>query len=306
MRISYDDFQMVIGKWISQALGTVVEIGVPDQLAKGARRCSDIAREAGVSEDGLYRLLRALASVGLFIESSDCRFKLTGMGQLLRGDHPESFAWYARFVAHDSTWRPWGQLGYSVKTGMPAFDHVFNASIFEHLARNPEVAAVFDSAMTSISATEARATSDAYDFKGIETLMDVAGGHGLLLATVLRRHQRMRGVLFDLPHVAAAAATFARAGITGRVRIESGDFFKELPSGADAIIMKHILHDWDDDSATRILHACHRALGSRGKVLIVDPVVPSGNAAHYGKLLDLEMLLNPRRRGRDDIRSIAP
>jgi len=293
-------FQMVIGKWISQALGTIVEIGVPEQLAKGARRCSDIAREAGVAEDGLYRLLRALASVGLFIESADRQFKLTGMGHLLRGDHPESLAGYARFVAHDSTWRPWEQLSYSVKTGMPAFDHVFNASIFEHLSRNPEVAAVFDNAMTSISATEARATSDAYDFKGVETLMDVAGGHGLLLATVLRRHKMMRGVLFDLPHVAAgAAATFARAGITGRVRIESGDFFKELPSGADAVIMKHILHDWDDDSATRILQACHRALGPRGKVLIVDPVVPPGSAPHYGKLLDLEMLvLTPRGRER--------
>jgi len=293
-------FHMVIGKWISQALGTIVEIGVPDQLAKGARRCSDVAREARVSEDGLYRLLRALASVGLFAESADRRFKLTGMGQLLRSDHSESLAGYARFTAHDIKWRPWGQLGYSVKTGMPAFDHVFNTSIFEHLSRNPEVAAVFDAAMTSISATEARATSDAYDFKGVEVLMDVAGGHGLLLATVLRSHKAMRGVLIDLPRVAAGAtATFARAGITGRVRIESGDFFKELPSGADAIIMKHILHDWDDDSATRILQTCHRALGPRGKVLIVDPVVPLGNAPHYGKLLDLEMLvLTPRGRER--------
>jgi len=291
---------MVIGKWISQALGTIVEIGVPDQLAKGARRCSDIAREAGVSEDGIYRLLRALASRGLFVESSGRRFKLTGMGQLLRSDHPESLAGYARFVAHDSTWRPWGQLGYSVKTGMPAFDHVFNVPIFDYLSGNPEVAAVFDDAMTSISSVEARATSDAYDFKGVETLMDVAGGHGLLLATVLRRHKKMHGLLFDLPHVAAgAAATFARAGITGRVRIESGDFFKELPSGADAIIMKHIVHDWDDDSAKRILQACHRALGPRGKVLIVDPVVPLGNTPHYGKLLDLEMLvLTPRGRER--------
>jgi len=222
------------------------------------------------------------------------------MGQLLRSDHPESLAGYARFTAHDITWRPWGLLGYSVKTGMPAFDHVFNASVFEHFSRNPEVASVFDDAMTSISAMEARAASDAYDFKGVETLMDVAGGHGLLLATVLRHHKRMRGVLFDLPHVAAnAAMTFTRAGITGRVRIESGDFFKELPSGTDAIIMKHIVHDWDDESATRILQACHRALDKRGRVLIVDPVVPPSNVPHYGKLLDLEMLvLTPRGRER--------
>lgn len=293
-------FQMLVGKWITQALGTVVELGVPELLAKGPRRCSDIAREAGVSEDGIYRLLRALASVGLFAESADRRFKLTGMGKLLRNDHPQSLAGMARFIAHDSTWRPWGQLGYSVKTGLPAFDHVFNVPIFKYFSQNPEAAEVFDNAMTSISATEARATTDAYDFKGIKILMDVAGGHGLLLANILRRHKTMRAVLFDLPHVAVGASeTFARAGITDRVRIESGDFFKELPSGADAIIMKHILHDWDDDSATRILQACHRALGQRGKVLIVDPIVPAGNAPHYGKLLDLEMLvLTPRGRER--------
>ena len=293
-------FHMVIGKWISQALGTAVELGVPDQLARGAKHCSEIAREAGVSEDGLYRLLRALASTGLLSESANRRFRLTGMGQLLRSDHPESLAGFARFTAHDITWRPWGQLSYSVRTAMPAFDNVFNESVFEHFSRNPEVAAVFDHAMTSISVMEARAISDAYDFRGVGTLMDVAGGHGVLLATVLHRHKKMRGVLFDLPHVAAgAAATFSRAGITSRVRIESGDFFKELPSGSDAIIMKHILHDWDDGSATRILHACHRALGQGGKVLIVDPVVPPGNVPHYGKLLDLEMLvLTPRGRER--------
>jgi SAM-dependent methyltransferase len=294
---------MVIGKWISQAIASVVEIGVPDQLAKGAKRCSEIARKAGVSEDGVYRLLRALASVGLFSEGADRRFKLTPMGQRLRTDHPQSLAGYARFTGHDSTWRPWGQLTYSVKTGLPAFDQVFGSPVFEYFSKNPEASAIFDDAMTGLSASEALAVADAYEFKKVDTLMDVAGGHGLLLATVLRRHKTMRGVLFDLPHVAAgAAATFARAGITGRVRVESGDFFKELPSGADAIMMKHIIHDWDDESATRILQACHRALGPRGKVLIVDAVVPVGNAPHFGKLLDLEMLVLTQR-GRERTKS---
>jgi hypothetical protein len=291
---------MIIGKWISQAIATVVEIGVPDQLSKGARRCRDIARDAGVSEDGVYRLLRALASVGLFTETGDRRFKLTPTGQLLRSDHPASLGGYARFTGHDSTWRPWGQLLYSVRTGMPAFDHVFGTPIFEYLSRNADAGAIFDDAMTSVSNAEARAVAEAYDFKQVNTLLDVAGGHGLLLATVLRRQKKMRGVLFDLPHVVdGAAATFARMRVTGRVRVESGDFFKELPSGADAIIMKHIIHDWDDDSATRILQSCHRALGPRGKVLIADAVVPPGNTPHYGKLLDLEMLvLTPRGRER--------
>ena len=129
-RVSQALFQMIVGKWISQAVGTVVEIGVPDQLGTRTRSCSDLARESGVSEDGLYRLLRALASVGLFTESANRRFKLAPMGQLLRRDHPESLAGYAQFTAHDSTWRPWGQLRYSVKTGLPAFDHVFGAPIF--------------------------------------------------------------------------------------------------------------------------------------------------------------------------------
>jgi hypothetical protein len=293
-------FQLVIGKWISQALGTIVELGIADQLAKGARRCSDIAREAGASEDGVYRLLRALTTVGVLAEGSDRRFKLTALGQLLRSDHPQSLAGYAHFTAHDSTWRPWGLLTYSVRTSLPAFDHVFGEPIFGYFAKNPEAAAIFDNAMTSISTAEAKATSDAYDFNGVGTLMDVAGGHGLLLATVLQRHKRMRGVLFDLPHVAAGAtATLAHAGLTARVRVETGDFFKELPTGADAIIMKHIVHDWDDGSATRILQSCHRALGARGKLLIVDPVVPPGNVPHYGKQLDLEMLvLTPRGRER--------
>jgi SAM-dependent methyltransferase len=154
--------------------------------------------------------------------------------------------------------------------------------------------------MTSISAAEAQAAAAAYDFKGIGTLMDVAGGHGLLLATVLRRHKTMQGVLFDLPHVVAGAApTFARAAVADRVRIEGGDFFKELPSGADAIIMKHIIHDWDDESARRILQTCHRALGPRGRVLLVEAVVPPGNTPHSGKMLDLQMLvLTPRGRER--------
>jgi SAM-dependent methyltransferase len=293
-------FQLIIGKWISQAVGTVVELGIPDQLARRGRRCADMAGQLDISEDGLYRLLRALASVGVLAESSDRRFTLTPMGQLLRRDHPQSLAGYAHFTAHDSTWRPWGQLNYSVKTGLPAFDHVFHEPVFEYFAKNPDAAAVFDDAMTSISGAEARATSDAYDFKGIGALMDVAGGHGLLLATILQRYKKMRGILFDLPHVAAgASATFGRARVTGRVRVETGDFFRELPTGADAIIMKHIVHDWDDDSATRILQTCHRALGAKGKLLIVDPVVPTGNVPHYGKLLDLEMLvLTPRGRER--------
>jgi SAM-dependent methyltransferase len=291
---------MVSGKLISQALATAVELGIPDQLGKGAKPASELARKAGAREDGVYRLLRALASVGVFSEGAWRRFKLTPIGQLLRSDTPGNHAGYVRFTGHDSTWRPWGQLAHSVRTGQPAFDVIFGMPVFEYLAKNPEPAAIFDNAMTSLSAMESHAIADAYDFKNIGTLMDVAGGHGMLLATLMKKHRKMKGVLFDLPHVTAgAAATFARAGVADRVSVASGDFFRELPSGADAIIMKHIIHDWDDEAAGKILSACHRALGAKGKLLIADAVVPTGNTPHFGKLLDLEMLaLTPRGRER--------
>jgi hypothetical protein len=293
-------FQMMTGKWISQAISTVVELGIPDHLGKGARAVGDIARQSGASEDGVYRLLRALASVGVVAESTGRRFKLTAIGQLLRTDARESHAGYAQLTGHDTTWRPWGEMAYSVKTGQPAFDKVFGMPVFEYLSKNAEASTVFDTAMTSLSTMDAEAIAAAYDFKGIGTLMDVAGGQGQLLATLMRRYKAMRGILFDLPHVTAAAAgTFARAGVADRARVESGDFFKALPGGADAIVMKHILHDWDDESAAKILKACHTALGPRGKVLIAEAVIPTGNTPHFGKLLDLEMLvLTPRGRER--------
>jgi SAM-dependent methyltransferase len=187
-----------------------------------------------------------------------------------------------------------------VRTGEPAFDHVFAMPIFEYFAKMPEAAATFDAAMTSISTFESKAVLAAYDFSGIGTLVDVAGGHGLLITSILKANRKMRGILFDLPHVTAGAPALLQAsGIADRCRIVSGDFFASIPVGADAHIMKHIIHDWDDERAIQILTNCHRALRPGGKVLIVDAVIPPGNGAHFGKLLDLEMLvLTPRGRER--------
>jgi hypothetical protein len=162
----------------------------------------------------------------------------------------------------------------------------------------PEAAAVFDAAMTSISTWEAKAVVAAYDFPRIGTLVDVAGGHGLMIMTILKANRKMRGILFDLPHVTAGAASLLR-GVADRCQVVSGDFFTSVPEGGDDYIMKHILHDWDDQRAIQILRNCGSAMRRGGKVLIVDSVIPSGNTAHYGKLLDLEMLaLTPRGRER--------
>jgi ubiquinone/menaquinone biosynthesis C-methylase UbiE len=172
--------------------------------------------------------------------------------------------------------------------------------IFEYFAKVPEYAAVFDAAMTSISTLESKAVVAAYDFSGINTLVDVAGGHGLMIATVLKANRKMRGILFDLAHVTAGArALLQSGGVAGRCQIVSGDFFASVPKGGDACVMKHIIHDWDDERATQILRNCHRALPPGGKVLILEAVIPPGNRAHFGKLLDLEMLvLTPRGRER--------
>jgi hypothetical protein len=172
--------------------------------------------------------------------------------------------------------------------------------IFEYFAKMSESAAVFDAAMTSISTLEAKAVVAAYDFSGIHTLVDIAGGHGLMVATVLKANKKMRGVLFDLPHVTAGATALLQSrGVADRCQVVSGDFFESVPVGGDAYLMKHIIHDWDDERATQILRNCHHAMQPGGKVLIVDAVIPPGNRAHFGKLLDLEMLvLTPRGRER--------
>ncbi len=291
---------LTAGKWVSQAIAVAAELGIADLLKDGPRTAADIARTANASEDGVYRLLRALGSVGLFAETGNRRFRLTPLGRLLRRDSPQALGGYARFIGHESTWRPWGDLRHSVRTGEPAFDHVFTMPIVEYFAKMPESAAVFDAAMTSISTLESRAVVAAYDFSGINTLVDVAGGHGLMIVTILRANRRMRGILFDLSHVTAGAtAVLQSGGVADRCQIVSGDFFASVPEGGDAYVMKHIIHDWDDERATQILRNCHRAMQPGGKVLIVDAVIPPGNRAHFGKLLDLEMLvLTPRGRER--------
>ena len=291
---------LTAGKWVSQAIAVAAELGIADLLKKGTKTAAQIARSASASEDGVYRLLRALGSVGLFAETGNRTFRLTRLGKLLCADSPQALGAYARFVGHESTWRPWGELGHSVRTGEPAFDRVFAMPIFEYFGKMPEAAAVFDAAMTSISTWESKAVVSSYDFPGIGTLVDVAGGHGLMIKTILKANRKMRGILFDLPHVTAGAARLLRSGgVANRCEIISGDFFTSVPEGADAYIMKHIIHDWDDQRAIQILRNCRSAMRRGGKVLIVDPVIPSGNVAHFGKLLDLEMLtLTPRGRER--------
>ncbi|WP_435007388.1 methyltransferase [Tundrisphaera lichenicola] len=283
---------LILGKWVSQALSLAARLGIADSLKEGPRPCDELARMNQVDPDSLYRVLRALASVGVFTEAEDRRFALTPMAEFLRSDVQGSLRAVANMAGSEWTWRPWGELPWCVKTGEPAFEKTFGVPAFEYLARNPAAASVFDEAMTGWSMQNSRAVAAAYDFSGIGTLMDVGGGHGYLIATILKANPSLSGILFETSEVAEGAeARIESEGLAGRCRVVSGDFFAGIPEKADACILKSVIHDWDDGRASAILRNCREVVGAGGRVLLAEMVIPLGNDPHPGKLLDLEMLV---------------
>ncbi|MGH7770163.1 MAG: methyltransferase [Candidatus Binatia bacterium] len=299
---------IVAGKWAAQAVAAAAELGIADLLKDGARTSAEIAAKTGVSEDGVYRLLRALAGMKLLIESGKHSFALTDLGKYLQSGVPGSVSGYARFLGHDMTWRPWGHLADSVKSGKAAFDRVFGKAVFEHVAADPEAAATMNEGMTSISLIETSAVVDAYDFSAIGKLVDVGGGHGTLLAAILKANHEMRGVLFEMPHaLEGAQKLLTEQGVRSRCEIVGGDFFAAVPPGGDAYILKHIIHDWDDERSIRILRKCHGAMRRGGKLLLAEVVIGAGAKSLFASLLDLEMLvLTPggRERTREEFEKL--
>jgi hypothetical protein len=276
--------QMLAGKWVSRAISAAAELGIADHLASGPRTAAELAAACGAREREVYRLLRALASVGVFVEIAPRQFALTAVAEPLRSDAPDSIRNMARFIGMPMTWRAWEPLTESVRTGKPGIENAFG-----YLKDHAGEAEIFNNAMTDLSRQAGAAVADAYDFSRFRKLVDVAGGHGKLLATILERHPMLSGVLFDMPHVIAGA----RANLPARCEAASGDFFQAVPAGADAYLLKHIIHDWDDDEAAAILRSCRRAIAADGRLLVVEMVIPAGNEPHFGKLLDLEMLAIP-------------
>jgi hypothetical protein len=294
--------QMVSGKWMHQAIYVAAELGVADQLASGPRTSGEVARACGTDDDATYRLLRALANVGVLEEREERVFALRPMGEYLRGDVPGSLRAYARLAGSRPAWQAWGETLHSVRTGEPGFEHAYGRTLFDWYADHLDEAAIFDEAMTAISANEAAAVAESFDFSGIGTVADVGGGRGFLLATLLERNATMRGILFDLPRVVdGASALLHQHGVADRVRIVGGNFLETCPDGADAVVMKHILHDWNDRDAIRILTQCHGHLPGGGRVLVVEAVVPPADRVGWAKMLDLEMLMmTPRGRERTE------
>ncbi|MBA2340034.1 MAG: methyltransferase [Pyrinomonadaceae bacterium] len=286
--------QLVFGAMMTQAIGVVAKLGIADLLSAKPQSVSELAARTNTHEQSLYRVLRSLASVGIFQELERKVFALTPYAELLRTDAPNSMRNGAIFMGEEWHWRVWGNMLYSVRTGKPAWGQVHGAEVFDYFSSNPEQAEIFNRAMTDMSVGIAPAIVEAYDFSNFKTLCDIAGGHGFLLSQVLKANRDMKGILFDMPPVIAGAdGVLEREGVTERVEKVSGDFFARVPEGADAYMMKHIIHDWDDERALRILRNIRAAIKEDGKILIVEVVVPEGNEPHYSKLLDLEMLTSP-------------
>jgi hypothetical protein len=241
----------------------------------------------------LRRLLRVLASRGVFAEEPDGAFVLSALAEPLRSDAPGGSARdYALFLGQPFAQRPWEELTGSLRTGQPGFDLVYRAKLFEYLAANPADGAIFNNAMSSNTSREADAVIAAYDFTPFGRIIDIAGGHGGLLAAILASSAASKGVLFDLPQVIAIATGASRdRGVAGRCELVSGDMFTAVPPGGDAYILKRTLHDWDDNRAASILRHCRDAMNQDGRILIVDMVIPAGNEPHPSKHYDLMMMV---------------
>ena len=283
--------QMMTGYWVSQALYVAAKLGVADHLAGGQRSSEDLAMATGTHAPSLQRLLRALASVGVFTEATPGHYALTPLAALLQSATPGSMRALA-ITYNEEQYRAWGDLLHSVRTGEVAFAHRHGMPIFDYFARHPEADRVFNEAMIGWTTQVAGAVASTYDFSPFGTVVDVGGGYGTLLAAILQRNPNPRGVLFDQPHVVADAEDFlTTAGVADRCARVGGDFFAAVPAGGDAYVLSQILHDWDDERCVAILQQCRRAMPDHGKLLVVELVLPEGEEPFFGKWLDLHMLV---------------
>jgi len=285
--------QMICGYWTSQAIYVAAKLGIADLLKDGPRTAHDLAAQTATHEKSLYRLLRALASLGIFAEDDNRRFVLTPDAELLRRDVPGS-QWATAVMVGEDHYRAWAELLYSIRTGANAFERVFERPVFEFLSEHPEKAAIFDQAMVGIHGRETAAILDAYDFSNFAAVTDIGGGNGSVMCGLLGRYPALHGTLFDLPGVIERARkNIEAAGLADRVHLVSGDFFSSVPQGADAYLLRHIIHDWDDALALRILENVRREMREGGRLLVIESVIPPGNEPFFGKLLDLAMLVGP-------------
>jgi hypothetical protein len=285
--------RLLTGYWIAQALHVAAQLGIADLLKDGPKSVSHLAEATGTHARSLHRLLRALASEGVFAEDEQGRFGLTPLAECLRNDVPNSQRSMA-IMNGEEHYRCWGELLYCVQTGRTAFEKLYGQPIFQYLASHPRQARIFDEGMVGVHGAETKAMLDAYDFGGIGTLVDIGGGNGSLLLAALQRYRSLRGIVFDRPDVIERArANIKAAGLESRCTLVGGSFFEAVPSGGDVYLMRHIIHDWTDEQNRTILRNCRKIVPPSGKLLLIESVIPTGNEPCFAKLLDLTMLVIP-------------
>ena len=284
---------LMSARWVADMIGVAAQLELADFINAGAKTAEEVAKAKGLHAGSLYRLLRGLASYGIFAEQEDGTFAQTPRSDALRKDVTYSAWGWAQLVTRPSALRTWSELGHSVRAGTPAFDHVHRMQLFEYLNKHRDELELFAEAMRSLSVATGNAMAEAYDFSGIRTLADIGGSQGFILSLVLQKYPDMRGILFDLPAVVKGAPNFIKSyGLENRIDIRGGDCFESIPGGADAYLLKHILHDWNDEDCLRILKNIYAVAEPGTKLLVVDAVIGARNEHEFGKILDIQMLVH--------------
>jgi O-methyltransferase domain len=282
-----------MGQRLGSVISCVAKLGIPDLLEAGSKTADELASQIGAHPGALYRLMRTASSAGVLAEGADGKFSQTPMSAVLRSNATPSLRGFAIMENMELMTRGWEQLEHSVRTGKTAVDAVYGKPVFQYFAEHPEAARIFNEGMTALSTIDSAPVAGAYPFEGIHSIVDVAGGHGLLLATILQRHPQMKGTLYEMASVIEGAAKGPLAPVMDRCTLVTGDMFTAMPAGHDAYIMKHIIHDWPDEVCVKILKGCRKGVNAGGKLLVADSVIKPGNDPDVGKIMDLEMLLFP-------------
>jgi O-methyltransferase domain/Dimerisation domain len=283
---------MIMGFRVTQLIYVAAKLGIADHLRLGPQSVDSLAGVSGAHPRALYRLLRALASIGIFEEADDGRFHLTHLAEPLQTETSGSLRALAILYGDDSYYRAYGALLHSIMTGKSAFQHVHGQTLFEYLNEHPDAGGTFNQAMTAYSEQEIAAILGAYDFSRVSRVVDVGGGHGRLIAAILGANTQACGILFDQAPVVEGARDFiAQLELGSRCELVAGDFLHSVPAGGDLYILKSIIHDWDDETAVAILTNCRAVMTSQALLVLVERVVPPGNGPSEAKLFDINMLM---------------
>ena len=299
--------QMATGYRVSQIVYAAAKLGLADYLADQPKTAAELAGPTGTKEPLLYRLMRTLASLGIMSEDPERRFSLTPLGEALKSGAPGCARGTILTFGDEMWWQAWGEFIDCLKTGKSGVKLAYGMSIWDYVDKHPDLGSYLNEAMIGFHGAESLAVSQAYDFSGFKTLVDVGGGTGNCLMTILDDNPGLRGILFELPHVTEeASGIIEKRGFAERITVETGDFFVNVAEGGDAYILSHIIHDWDDEHSLVILRNCRKAMNPGGRLLILEMVIPAGNAPHPGKILDMEMIVidEAQERTEEEYRSL--